>query len=210
MGKKIKKIYKNKNKDNNKKYPVRVDYDNGSHILIPDNHQFGSFCNKHGCSMAAASIALQWLGVKQADGTAWNPQELYTYARRHVAGYNGSKLTVYGTKVLINKIAGYKKSKAKWYPITGRNDKDVKKRIRRALRAGKIVIFEQKGPIHTVVFLGFNEKGDKVRIATYGKVQGGKLNEQVTKKALNGCTGVEKQQNWFKEASYGAGYVIVG
>lgn len=208
MAKKITKIYKNKNKDNNKKYPVRVDYNNGSHILIPDNHQFGSFCKKHGCSMAAASIALQFLGVKQKDGTAWNPDELYTYAKKHVAGYNGSKLTVYGTKILINKIAGGKR--AKWYPLTGRNDKDAKKRIRRALRAGKIVIFEQKNPIHSVVFLGFNEKGDRIRIATYGKVQGGKLNEQVTKKGLNGCTGVEKQQNWFKGAAYGAGYTIVG
>lgn len=208
MAKKIKKIYKNKNKDNNEHYPVRVDYDNGSHILIPDNHKFGSFCKKHGCSMAAASIALQFLGVKQKDGTVWNLDELYKYARKHVSGYNGSKLTVYGAKILINKIAGGKR--AKWYPITGRNNRDVKKRIRRALRTGKIVIFEQKDPIHTVVFLGFNEKGDKVRIATYGKVQGGKLNDQINKKALHGCTGVEKQQNWFKGASYGAGYTIVG
>nr|DAE42422.1 MAG TPA: peptidase [Caudoviricetes sp.] len=208
MAKKIKKIYKNKNKDNKKHYPVRVDYDNGSHILIPDNHEFGSFCQKHGCSMTAASIALQFLGVKQKDDTAWNPDELYTYAKKHVAGYNRSKLTVYGTKVLINKLAGGKR--AKWYPITGRNNRDVKKRIRRALRAGKIVIFEQRNPIHSVVFLGFNEKGDKVLIATYGKVQGGKLNDQINKKALHGCTGVEKQQNWFKGASYGAGYTIVG
>ena len=208
MAKKITKIYKNKNKDNKKHYPVRVDYDNGSHILIPDNHEFGSFCKKHGCSMAAVSIALQFLNVKQKDGTAWNPDELYKYARKHVAGYNGSKLTIYGTKILINKLAGGKR--AKWYPITGRNNRDVKKRIRRALRAGKIILFEQRDPIHTVVFLGFNEKVDKVRIATYGKVQGGKLNDQINKKALHGCTGVEKQQNWFKGASYGSGYTIVG
>lgn len=208
MAKKITKIYKNKNKDNNKRYPVRVDYNNGSHILIPDNHEFGSFCKKHGCSMAAVSIALQFLNVKQKDGTAWNPDELYTYAKKHVAGYNGSKLTIYGTKILINKIAGSKK--AKWYPITGRNNKDVKKRIRRALRSGKIVLFEQRDPIHTVVFLGFTPNGDRVRIATYGKVHGAKFNEQINKKALHGCTGVEKQQNWFKGTSYGAGYTIVG
>ena len=57
MAKKITKIKKNKNKENNKKYPVRIIYDDGSHILIPDSHQFGSFCTKHGCSMAATSIA---------------------------------------------------------------------------------------------------------------------------------------------------------
>lgn len=63
MAKKITKIKKNKNKENNKKYPVRIIYDDGSHILIPDSHQFGSFCTKHGCSMAATSIALQFLGM---------------------------------------------------------------------------------------------------------------------------------------------------
>ena len=156
MAKKIKKIYKNKNKDNKKHYPVRVDYDNGSHILIPDNHEFGSFCQKHGCSMTAASIALQFLGVKQKDDTAWNPDELYTYAKKHVAGYNRSKLTVYGTKVLINKLAGGKR--AKWYPITGRNNRDVKKRIRRALRAGKIVIFERLQCSILCFIIGFVRK----------------------------------------------------
>lgn len=208
MAKKIKKIYKNKNKDNKKHYPVRVDYDNGSHILIPDNHEFGSFCQKHGCSMAATSIALQFLGVKQKDGTAWNPDELYTYAKKHVAGYNGSKLSIYGCKALINKVAGEKR--AKWYPLTGRNNSAAKKRIRRALRAGKIVLFEQKNPIHTVVFLGFNDKGDKIRMATYGKVQGTTLATQINKKATHGTAGVENQKCWFKGSKYGAGYVIVG
>ena len=33
MAKKITKIKKNKNKENNKKYPVRIIYDEGSHIL---------------------------------------------------------------------------------------------------------------------------------------------------------------------------------
>lgn len=206
--KKIKKIEVNKNKANKEKYPTRVTYDNKSSILIPDNHQFGSFCKKHGCSMAACSIALQWLGVYQKDGTAWNPDELYSYAKKHIGGYNGSKLSIYGCKALINKVAGEKR--AKWYPLTGRNNSAAKKRIRRALRAGKIVLFEQKNPIHTVVFLGFNDKGDKIRMATYGKVQGTTLATQINKKATHGTAGVENQKCWFKGSKYGAGYVIVG
>lgn len=208
MAKNIIKIQKNKNKDNNKKYPVRVIYDNGQNVLIPDSHQFGSFCTKHGCSMAASSIALQFLGVKQKDGTAWNPLELYQYAKKHIGGFNGSKLSVFGCKTLINKISGG--THARWYPLTGRNNKAAKKRIRRALRNGKIVLFEQKDPIHTVVLLGFNEKGDKVRMATYGKVQGTTLATQINKKALHGVSGVENQKNWFRGSKYGAGYLIVG
>ena len=208
MAKKITKIKKNKNKENNKKYPVRIIYDDGSHILIPDSHQFGSFCTKHGCSMAATSITLQFLGVKQKDGTAWNPLELYRYAKKYIGGFNGSKLSIFGCKILINKIADA--PKAKWYQITGRNNKAVKKRIRRALRNGKIVLFEQKDPIHTVVFLGFNEKGDKVRIATYGKVQGTTLATQVNRKALHGVSGAKLQKKWFSGSKYGAGYLIVG
>lgn len=206
--KKIKKILVNKNNTNKTKYPTRVDYDNGTHILIPDNHQFGSFCKKHGCSMAACSIALQYIGVYQKDGTAWNPDELYAYAKKHVGGYNGSKLSIYGCKVLINKIAGG--NRARWYPLTGRNNSAAKKRIRRALRAGKVVLFEQRAPIHTVVFLGFNDKGDKLRMATYGKVQGTTLATQINKKATHGAAGVENQKCWFKGSKYGAGYVIVG
>lgn len=191
-------------KRNDKRYPYEVLKDK-TRILIPQQKEFGSFCQKHGCSVTACSIGLQFAGVKQADKTAWNPKEIYQYAKEYLSGYNGSKVTIWGCKSIINKIAG--KEVAFWHSNNGRNPKKVRATIDKALNAGHIVLYEEKNPVHTVVLLGIDSKGRYI-VATNGKVVRRSRAGEI-RKALHGLTGSKNQKNWWSGSDHGAGYVIV-
>ena len=187
-----------------KRYPYKAEMD-GKKLLIPQQKQFGGFCQRHGCSVTACSIALQFTGVKQEDGTVWNPREIYQYAKKHIPGYNGSKLTIWGCKSVVNKIAG--KEVAFWHSNNGRNPKKVRATIDKALNAGHIVLFEEKNPVHTVVLLGIDSKRRYI-VATNGKVVRRSRAGEI-RKALHGMTRAKNQKNWWSGRDHGAGYVVI-
>ena len=191
-------------KRNDKRYPW--EYDKGKkRILIPQQKNFGSYCRNHGCSVTACSIALQWIGVKQADKTVWNPKEIYLYAKEHIGGYNGSKLSIWGCKNVINKIAG--REVAFWHPNDGKHDARIRETIRKALEAGNVVLFEEKNPIHTVIFLGI-DTNNKYITATNGRITRRSQVVEV-RRGLHGMTGAVNQKNWWNGKAHGSGYVIV-
>ena len=71
-------VLKVKNRDS-AKYPKLVVIASGRasrRIKIPQQKKFGAFCQKHGCSMAAASITLQFRGITKS------PYEVYSYAKK--------------------------------------------------------------------------------------------------------------------------------
>lgn len=191
-------------KRNDKRYPVEWDVD-GKRILIPQQKEFGLYCRSHGCSVTACSIALQWIGIKQADGTVWNPKEIYQKAKKEIPGFNGSKLSIYGCKTIINKIAGEKV--ATWYSNNGTRNAKIREIINEALREGNAVLFEEKNPIHTVIFLGLDHKG-KYITATNGHIT---RRSQVVeiRRGLHGTTGAINQKNWWNGKAHGAGFVVV-
>lgn len=191
-------------KRNDKRYPY--EYIKGKRrVLIPQQKQFGTYCRNHGCSVTACSIALQWIGIKQADKTAWNPKEVYQYAKEHIGGYNGSKLSIWGCKSAINKIAG--REVAFWHANDGKHDARIREKIRKELESGNVVLFEEKNPIHTVIFLGVDYKG-KFLTATNGRIT---RRSQVVeiRRGLHGMTGSANQKNWWNGKAHGAGYVII-
>ena len=191
-------------KRNDKRYPY--EYDKGKkRILIPQQKEFGLYCRSHGCSVTACSIALQWLGVRQADSSVWNPKEVYLYAKKHINGYNGSKLSIFGCKAVINKIAGSKV--ATWYSNNGKRNHNIRVIINRALNDGCIVLFEEKNPIHTVVFLGIDEKG-KYITATNGHITRRSQAVEI-RRGLHGLVGASNQKPWFSGKAHGAGFVVV-
>lgn len=197
-------IVKKVAKTTNKKWPVKAILQKPDKktviIKIPDKKQSKSvFVRSHGCSLEAISVALQLQGIRKT------PEQIHEWCRTHLAGYNGSKVTVFGAAKVINGITG--KKVAVWHSNTGKNNKKVRQNINRALKQGKVVLFEQKDPIHTVVFLGHKNK--KLQIATYGGVHNGTVAGQVSKKALHGKAGAAQQHNYFCGSSGAAGYVTV-
>ena len=191
-------------KRNDKRYPY--EYDKGKkRILIPQQKEFGLYCRSHGCSVTACSIALQWIGVKQADGSVWNPKEIYIKAKKVVPGFNGSKLSIYGCRTIINKIAGDKV--ATWYSNNGKRNEKIRDIINEALNEGSVVLFEEKNPIHTVIFLGIDKKG-KYITATNGIITRRSPKVEI-RRGLHGMTGSANQKNWWSGKAHGSGFVIV-
>ena len=188
--------------NSNKKYPATVIITDNSKwlkIKLPQQKQFNSFSRAHGCSLAAVTTALQLCGITKS------PTEVYEYAKKHLGGYTGSKLTIYGCEAAINGMAG--KKIAKWKPFTGKNNDEVKEEIKQAVYRGDFVLFEQKNPIHTNTIIGRGVDGKYV-IATNGKTKKVSLSYLI-KIALKGYKSRSSQRNWFKGSQHGAGYVIV-
>lgn len=190
-------------KTDNPKYPKKIIVSNGASsgltIKDPQQTKFNSFCKSHGCSMAAVTVAAQLHGILKS------PSEVWSYAKAHLSGYTGSKLTIYGTAKVINLYAG--KTIATWKPITGNNDDEVVKDIQDAVKKGYFVLMERKNPIHTNVIVGRAANG-KVVIATNGTTKETTI-KQLVKVALHGAKNKDQQANWWRGSKYGAGYVIV-
>ena len=191
-------------KRNDKRYPVEWDVGK-KRILIPQQKEFGNYCRFHGCSVTACSIALQWIGVKQEDKTVWNPKEVYTKAKKVLPGYNGSKLSIWGCKAIINKIAGHEV--AYWYSNNGKRNTKIREIINKALNEGSVVLFEEKNPIHTVIFLGIDHKG-KYITATNGHITRRSQAVEI-RKGLHGMTGAANQKCWWNGKAHGSGFVVV-
>ena len=186
---------------NSVKYPKMAVIASGRasrRIKIPQQKKFGSFCQKHGCSMAAASIALQFRGVTKS------PYEVYSYTKKHLGGYTGSKLTVFGVEKAINKIAG---KISTWKGCPEGANKRIKADIQKAIHDGHIVLLEQKNPIHTNVIIGRSVDGKYV-IATNGTTKKVTM-DWLIKTVLHGKSSRKNQTNWWKGTAHGAGYVIV-
>lgn len=197
-----------KRNDDRYPYEVIIDYDSiidGKRLLIPQQKEFGTYTKLHGCSVTACSIALQWIGIDQEDKTIWNPSEIYNKAKKDVSGYNGSKLSIWGCKEIINKIAG--REVAFWHSNDGKHDTNIRANIDKQLKKGNIILFEEKDPVHTIVILGIDTKNRYI-VATNGRVvRRSKAGE--IQKALHGLRGVKNQKNWWGGREHGAGYVVV-
>ena len=143
-------------KTKNKKYPLRVTLDDGTRLTIPKQAEFdNAFLRKHGCSIMAEYIALQYLGIKK-----W-PLHILQWHRKHTPKDIKAKVTLKGVSKGINRQC---KGKGMAYYF----DTVTAGRISNALRKGQVVIMEQKDPIHSIVLLP-DKKG--CYMASYGKVK---------------------------------------
>ena len=137
-------------KRDSRKYPVEVTLSTGERLIIPRQSQFSDeWLRKHGCSLMAEYIALQFLGVRkiQVNGRRRGiyPINLLRWHKEHTPEDIFAKVTVKGVAKGISKIAG--SGSAHYYKNVTAG------RIERAIRAGHPVILEQKNPIHTVILL---------------------------------------------------------
>lgn len=149
-----------KQKTGNKKYPLKITLSSGETMKIPRQSQFDNdWLRKHGCSIMAEYIALQWLGVKKVGKHSLYPIYLLRWHKKHTPDMIAAKLLVKGVAEGINELSD---GKAKYYKST------LRPRMIKALAKDHLVIFEQKDPIHTVILL---PDDDGIFVASHGKVK---------------------------------------
>lgn len=152
-------------KRRNEKYPLKVKLSDGKKLIIPKQSKFtNEFLKKHGCSLMAEYIALQFIGIKKIrvgkKSLGIYPINLLKWHKENTPGEIYAKVTVKGVSEGINKI-GKGKGTAKYYKTV------TAERIEKAIDAGNLVIMEQKDPIHTIVLLPDKEG---CFMASHGKV----------------------------------------
>ena len=128
-------------KTKDKKYPLKITLTNGRKITVPKQSRFSNaFLRKHGCSIMAEYVALQFCGVHR-----W-PIDILKWHKKHTKGDVKAKVTVHGVAMGIDAL-GKGKAYATYY-------RDVTAgRMKEALSKGQAVIMEQKKPIHSICII---------------------------------------------------------
>lgn len=131
-------IKQNKNKKSRKKFPLRIILDNGRKIPVPSQHDFkDSFIRNHGCSLVGFYMTLRFKGKKK------NMQQCLSYCKQHLT--KGAKYPLTQLCKGINNICS---GTPAVYKKTLGDDK-----IKANLSKGRMILFEEGNPIHTVVLL---------------------------------------------------------
>ena len=137
-------IVATKNRKRKKKFPWRIVLDNGRQIPVPSQYDFkSSFIRTHGCSLVAFYMALRYKGIKK------NMQQVLQYARKKLkcgAKYPLTEIARGINMICPGKPAAYHKSL-------------TTEQLKAKLKKGYMVLFEEGGPIHTVVLLRDSKSG---------------------------------------------------
>ncbi len=142
-------------KTKDKKYPLKIVLENGTKITVPKQSKFSNaFLRKHGCSLMAEYVALQFCGIHK-----W-PIDLYKWHKKHTKKEVKAKVTLRGVAKGIDSI-GKKKADATYYREVSAS------RMKEALEKGQAVIMEQKNPIHSICII---PDGDTPWLVNYGNV----------------------------------------
>lgn len=138
------KIVANKNRKSKKKFPWRIVIENGRVIPVPSQHDFkNSFIQRHGCSLVGFYMALRFRGIKK------NMQQCLAYCRKKLkcgAKYPLTEIARGINMICPGKPAVYHKSM-------------TDKKLKAHLEKGRMILFEEGAPIHTVVLLRDNKTG---------------------------------------------------
>lgn len=142
-------------KTKSRKYPLIIILTDKTKITIPKQSEFSNqWLRNHGCSLMAEYVALQFLGLHM-----W-PIHLLKWHKAHTPNDVKSKVTVKGVSKGIHQMAKGKGS-AIYYKTP------TVARIEFAMKAGHVVILEQKNPIHSIALI--RDRGVTYKIS-YGTV----------------------------------------
>lgn len=155
-------------KTKDKKYPLKIVLEDGTKITVPKQSKFSNaFLRKHGCSLMAEYVALQYCGVHR-----W-PIDILKWHKKHDKSDVKAKVTVRGVAKGIDAL-GKGKADATYY-------RDVSAgRIKEALDKGQAVIMEQKNPIHSICIIPDNGENWLVNYGNVTKADIGKLTKTAT------------------------------
>lgn len=162
-------IVATKNRKRKKKFPWRIVLDNGRKVPVPSQHDFKSiFIQKHGCSLVGFYMALRYRGIKK------NMQQCLQYARKKLkcrAKYPLTEIVKGINQICPGKPATYHKA------LTNAQ-------LEAKLRKGYMVLFEEGGPIHTVVLLRDSKTGKIYRFSD-GKKNATTVEKENQKRCTN-------------------------
>lgn len=168
------------NKTGRAKYPCKIKYADGRKIPVPSQWDFDVYdINKKGCIIAAFYMGLRFAGVKKTMKHCLKYlQDNHSKGAR--ANYNLQQVCE-----SINKLAPG--SPAKFYK------KISKTEMKKALKAGDMVLYTEKDPIHTAVLLW---DGRKYKRFSDGKYKSVTLSWEIRKRCgddwYGGCVIVRK------------------
>lgn len=174
------KIKANKNKKSKIIYPYIIYMSNGRKIPLPSQHKFkSSYVRNHGCSLVGFYTSLRFLGVKK--NMTWCKK----YLDKHYGLHGHSKYNLKQVSNAINKIISG--SHAKYYK------KISEETLRDALVKGRMVLFEERDPIHTIVLMWSD--GKTIRFSD-GKYKRTTVNKELAKRCgddyYGGCIVIKK------------------
>lgn len=125
-------------KTNRKKYPEKIKFSDKLRVLVPDQYSFSdSYIRNHGCSLTAFYMALRFCGKKKS--VKW----CLKYLKKH-CGLNGR--SKYSIRQIYDAILTL-------CPGQRFYENPTKSQIKKHLKAGHMVLFEERNPTHTAVYL---------------------------------------------------------
>lgn len=125
-------------KTKRKKYPEKIKFSNGARVLVPDQDSFSdSYIQDHGCSLTAFYMALRFCGKRKS------VKKCLKYLESH---YDLSSRSKYSIRQIYDALLTL---------CPGQNfyENPTKAHIKKALKAGHMVLFEERNPTHTAVYL---------------------------------------------------------
>lgn len=146
------------NKARKKKYPYKIKFTDGRVVPLPSQYDFddSSFIRRHGCIIAAFYMGLRFVGVKKSmKGCLKYLQEKHPKGKR--INYNLEQVCK-----SINELTPGKP--AKFY------EKISKAEMKKALKAGYMVLYTEKNPVHTAVILWNGRKFKRFSDGKYKNV----------------------------------------
>ena len=162
-----------------KKYPEKIKFKDGLKVPVPDQDAFSdAYICDHGCSLTAFYMALRFLGSKKT------VKRCLSYLRKNRTLGNSSKYSIFQIYDSINEI----------YPAAASfYENPSKSQIKKALKAGHMVLFEERNPTHTAVYLW---NGEKIHRFSNGGHKTVTLNQIINKRSTNshykGCVIVRR------------------
>lgn len=161
-------IVKNTDEKTRERLPLKIKLDNGRSVPVPNQHKFKqSFIREHGCSLVGFYMAVRFRGKKKTMVAT------YKWAMKNLKHY--SKFPLSEIAKGINKVCG--KGSATYYKsVTG-------ELLEKKLKEGKLVLFEERKPIHTVALLYDKDSGVLYRFS-----DGKKYKTSVKKMMAKKCT----------------------
>ena len=170
-----------KNKKRKKKYPYKIIFADGRKVPVPSQYDFDdcSFIRRHGCIIAAFYMGLRFAGKKKSMKACLKYLQNNHPKGSHI-NYNLKQVCS-----AINKIADG--SPAKFY------SKISKAEMKKALKAGHMVLYTEKNPIHTAVILWNGKKYKRFSDGKYKSVSvAGEIRKRCGDGWYGGCVVVRK------------------
>lgn len=147
-----------KNTKRKKKYPYKIVFADGHKVPVPSQYDFtdSSFIRRHGCIIAGFYMGLRFVGMKKT------MKECLKYLQENHPKGSHINYNLRQVCAAINKLAPG--SPAKFY------EKISKAEMKKALKAGHMVLYTEKNPIHTSVILWNGRKFKRFSDGRYKSV----------------------------------------